>query len=92
MHENALLVPQEAITEIQGRYQVALIQPNNTVKIVNVGTSEKYNDQWIVTSGLTAGQRIIAEGTSKVRDGETVTPQNPQTKPTSPYGSRGEAQ
>jgi membrane fusion protein (multidrug efflux system) len=92
MNENALLVPQEAVTEIQGRYQVAVVQPNNTVKIVDVQVGDKYQNLWVVDSGLEAGQRVIAEGTSKVRDGETVNPQPAQAKPESPYETRGEAQ
>ncbi|HZS56471.1 MAG TPA: efflux RND transporter periplasmic adaptor subunit [Bryobacteraceae bacterium] len=92
MNENALLVPQQAVTEIQGRYQVAVVQPGNTVKIVDVQVGDKYQNLWVIDSGLTAGQRIIAEGTSKVRNGEVVTPQPSQAKPISPYGTRGKGQ
>ncbi len=89
MNENALLVPQEAVTEIQGRYQVAIVQPNRTVKIANVQVGERYKNLWIIAGGLKPGDQVISEGTSKVRDGETVNPQSSQTKPISPYVSSG---
>lgn len=92
MNENALLVPQEAVSEVQGRYQVAVVQPNHAVKLANVTVGEKYHSSWIVESGLSPGETVIAEGISKVRDGQTVNPQPLQTQPTSPYGNRGEGQ
>lgn len=92
MRTNALLVPQEAVTEVQGRYQIAIVQPNNTVKITAVTVGDKYKDLWVINSGITAGERVIAEGTAKVRDGETVNPQAVQAQSTSPYAARGEAQ
>jgi membrane fusion protein (multidrug efflux system) len=92
MNENALLVPQEAVTEVQGRYQVALLQPGNTIKIMNVQAGPRYQDLWVIEGGLKPGERVVSEGTSKVRDSERVNPQPTQTKPVSPYGSRGEEQ
>jgi membrane fusion protein, multidrug efflux system len=92
MNENALLVPQEAVIEIQGRYQVAVVQPDNTIKIVPVQAGDRYQNLWIVEGDLKAGDRVISEGTSKVRDGQRVNPQPDQSKPVSPYGSRGEEQ
>lgn len=93
MHENALLVPQAAVTEVQGRYQVALVEPNNTVKIASVTVGDKYKDQWVLASGVSPGQRVIAEGTSKVQDGQPVSPQPLQTQSvTSPYTQHGQGQ
>ena len=90
--QNALLIPQQAVTEIQGHYQVAIVQPNNSIKVVNVSVGEKYGDMWLISSGLSAGQSVVAEGTSKVRDGQTVSPKPLQTRLASPYGSRGQEQ
>lgn len=92
MNENALVVPQEAVTEIQGRYQVAVVELGNTIKIVNVQPGDRYKDLWVIESGLKPGERVVSEGTSKVRDGERVNPQPNQTKLVSPYGARGEEQ
>lgn len=72
--EEALLVPQRAVTELQGTYQVAVIGPDNTVGIRPVKLSEKSGSLWVVEDGLKAGESIVAEGTLKVRPGMTVSP------------------
>ncbi|MFL6350309.1 MAG: efflux RND transporter periplasmic adaptor subunit [Bryobacteraceae bacterium] len=92
VNEKALLVPQEAVTEVQGRYQVAVVQPDNTIKIVSVEAGDRYQDFWVIQGDLKPGERVVSEGTSKVRDGQRVNPQANQTTPVSPYGSQGEQQ
>jgi membrane fusion protein (multidrug efflux system) len=72
--EEALLVPQRAVTELQGIYQVAVIGPDNKVSIRPVKLSEKSGSLWVVEDGLHAGESIVAEGTLKVRPGMTVSP------------------
>ena len=72
--EEALLVPQRAVTELQGIYQVAVIGPDNKVSIRPVKLSEKSGSLWVVEDGLQAGDSIVAEGTLKVRPGMTVSP------------------
>lgn len=81
--KNALLVPQRAVTEFQGRYQVAVVGPDDKVGIKNVQVGDRVGELWIVASGLDPGARVITEGTSKVRDGATVSPQ-----PDAPAGSK----
>lgn len=78
----ALLIPQRAVTELQGKYQVALVTADNKIQIrpVNVGARE--GDSWIITSGLQAGDHIVSEGVGKVRDGMTVTPKPDSYKST----------
>ncbi len=71
----ALLVPQRAVTEIQGRYQVAVVGPDNKVNVRNVEAGARVGDMWLISSGLKPGERVISEGTSKVRDGMAVNPQ-----------------
>ncbi|HWD97788.1 MAG TPA: efflux RND transporter periplasmic adaptor subunit, partial [Bryobacteraceae bacterium] len=71
----ALLVPQRAVTEVQGRYQVASVGPDNKVTIRNVQAGDRVGDMWIISSGLAANDRVVSEGTSKVRDGVVVNPQ-----------------
>jgi membrane fusion protein (multidrug efflux system) len=92
MRQNALLVPQEAVTEIQGRYQIALVQPDDTVHVTTVTPGERYKDMWIIDSGLKAGDRVVAQGTAKIRDGQKVNAQAVEHQPISPYGTRGEEQ
>jgi membrane fusion protein, multidrug efflux system len=78
--KNALLVPQRAVGELQGSYQVAVVDADNTVKIRNVKVGERYGDLWVIREGLTHGERVVAEGTQKVGDGVKVMPK-PYTPP-----------
>lgn len=72
--QEALLVPQRAVTELQGTYQVAVVGADNTVSIRPVKLGEKSGSLWVVDEGLNAGESVVAEGTLKVRPGMTVTP------------------
>ena len=69
---NALLVPQKAVTELQGTYQVAVVGPDNKVNIRSVNVGERTGAMWIIEEGLKPGEQVIAEGVQKVRDGVTV--------------------
>jgi RND family efflux transporter MFP subunit len=70
----ALLVPQRAVIELQGSYQVAVVGTDNKVSIRPVTVGERVGRLWIVTEGLKAGESVIVEGLMKVRDGATVKP------------------
>ena len=70
----ALLVPQRAVIELQGSYQVAVVGSDNKVSIRPVTVGERVGRLWIVTEGLKAGESVIVEGLMKVRDGATVKP------------------
>jgi RND family efflux transporter MFP subunit len=70
----ALLVPQRAVIELQGSYQVAVVGSDNKVSIRPVTVGERVGRLWIVTEGLKAGETVIVEGLMKVRDGATVKP------------------
>jgi membrane fusion protein (multidrug efflux system) len=70
----ALLVPQRAVSELQGRYQVAVVGPDNKISLRPVKVGERSNSLWIIEEGLQAGERVVAEGTQKVRPGMVVTP------------------
>ena len=70
----ALLVPQSAITELQGGSQVAVVGPDNKVSIRTVKLGEKTGPYWIVTDGLKPGERVVAEGTQKAPEGTVVNP------------------
>jgi membrane fusion protein, multidrug efflux system len=80
LRKNAILVPQRAVTELQGRYQVAVVGPNNKVAVHTVKLAERVGEMWIVESGLNPGDRVVSEGVAKVRDGMTVNPK-PVTEP-----------
>jgi RND family efflux transporter MFP subunit len=70
-HAGALLVPQKAITELQGSQQVAVVT-NDKVSIRVVTVGEQVGDSWIVTAGLEPGERVVVEGLQKLRDGAPV--------------------
>jgi RND family efflux transporter MFP subunit len=74
MQRNALLVPQRAVSELQGSYQVAVVDPNNKVNIRTVTVGDRVGNQWIITSGVNPGTRVVAEGIQKVRQGAPVNP------------------
>jgi len=72
--KDALLVPQRAVAELQGGYQVAVVDGENKVSIRTVKVGEAVGTEWIVLEGLEPGQRVIAEGVQKVRPGMRVNP------------------
>jgi membrane fusion protein (multidrug efflux system) len=77
--QGALLVPQRAVTDVQGKYLIAVVGSDNKVNIRSVTVAEKVGDMWIIAEGLKPGDRVVAEGTTKVSDGIHVNP-----KPYSP--------
>ena len=82
--KGALLVPQRAVTEVQGKYLVAVVGADNKVDIRPVTVGERIGGEWIIGKGLQPGDQVIAEGTQKVRPGAAVNP-----KPFAP-GAPGE--
>ena len=70
----ALVIPQRAVTEVQGRYLVAVVSPENKVSIKPVKMGERFGQLWVINEGLQAGEKVVAEGTQKVRDGMVVNP------------------
>jgi membrane fusion protein (multidrug efflux system) len=72
--KGALLVPQRAVGELQGRYQMAVVDADNTVKIINVKVGERFGELWVIREGLKPGEKVVAEGTQKVSNGIKVTP------------------
>jgi len=72
--KGALLVPQRAVTELQGGYQVAVVGPDNRVDIRPVKAGERVGSLWVIDEGLKPGERVVAEGVQKVRQGVSVIP------------------
>lgn len=70
----ALLVPQPAITELQGSYQAAIVDSANRVDIQTVKVGDRIGPLWIVTEGLKPGQRVVTRGLQKIRPGMLVNP------------------
>lgn len=74
--KNALLVPQSAVKEIQGGYQVAVLGPSNKAKIRSVKTGTKTGTMWVIAEGLTPDDQVVVEGVAKVKDGTHVLPKS----------------
>jgi membrane fusion protein, multidrug efflux system len=79
--EKAILVPQRAVTEMQGSYQVAVITPENKVDIRPVKVGQRSGSLWIIDHGLKPGERVVVEGLQKVKAGMTVDPKPFQDQP-----------
>jgi membrane fusion protein (multidrug efflux system) len=71
---NALLVPQRAVTDMQSRYLIAVVGADNKVSIRPVTVGERVGQEWIITGNVKAGDRVVAEGVQKVREGAVVNP------------------
>ena len=80
--EGALLVPQRAVTELQGSYQVAVVGGDNKIEIRTVKVSDRTGTMWIIEDGLKTGETVVAEGTQKVRPGAVVNPKPYVSRPT----------
>ena len=70
----ALTVPQRAVMELQGNYQVAVVDAANKVSIQSVKVGDRIGNMWIVEEGLKPGEQVIVEGTQKARAGTVVVP------------------
>jgi membrane fusion protein (multidrug efflux system) len=74
VEQGALLVPQRAVSELQGGYQVAVVDDHNKVNVKTVTVGERVGNRWIIANGLNPGDRVVAEGVQKVRTGAIVNP------------------
>jgi len=71
--KGAMVIPQEAVNELQGSYQVAVVGNDNKVSIRPVKMGERIGAMWEVTEGLKPGDRVVVQGGQKVREGAPVT-------------------
>ena len=85
--KGALLVPQRAVNELQGRFQVAVVGPDNKVDLRWVKVGERTGPLWVIDEGLKPGERVIVEGIQKVKAGMIVTPKPFQEAPPAGTGS-----
>jgi len=80
VRHGALLVPQKAVSELQGSYQVAVVGADNTVSLRAVTVGDRAGPMWIVESGVKAGELVVVEGLQKLQNGATVKIKQPQAK------------
>ena len=72
--EDALLVPQQCISELQGQYSVFVVKDDNIVEAKQVTVGARIGDLWMITGGLEGNESIVFEGLQKVASGMTVNP------------------
>ncbi|MCU1267260.1 MAG: efflux transporter, family, subunit [Acidobacteria bacterium] len=72
--EQGLLVPQRAVSELQGSYQVAVVGRDNKIEVRTVKVGDRDGTMWVIEEGLKPGETVVAEGTQKVRPGVVVNP------------------
>jgi RND family efflux transporter MFP subunit len=76
----ALLVPQQAVSELQGSYQVATVDGNDAVSVQAISVGDQIGSFWIIRDGLKAGERVIVDGVQKVAPGMHVHPKPSRQK------------
>jgi membrane fusion protein (multidrug efflux system) len=74
LERGALVVPQRAVTELQGSYQIAVINADNKVHIQDVEVGPQIGTNWVITNGLKPGEQVVIEGNGKLADGMPVHP------------------
>src|SRR5262245_39200313 len=74
IRKNALLVPQRAVIELQGGYQVAVVGSGNKISIRSVKVGERSGSMWVIEDGLKPGETVVAEGVQRVRPNVVVNP------------------
>jgi RND family efflux transporter MFP subunit len=72
--KGALLVPQPAVTELQGGYEVDVVGADNKVAIRPVEVGDRVGTKWVISGGLKPGDRVVVEGQEKVKPGQPVRP------------------
>jgi len=83
----ALLVPQKAVNELQGMYQIAVVGEGNKVSIRSVKVGDRSGENWIIQDGIKPGEMVIVEGLQKVRDGSVVKPKQQAAPATGAAGA-----
>tara|TARA_B100000809_G_scaffold35204_1_gene30946 strand:+ start:2796 stop:3968 length:1173 start_codon:yes stop_codon:yes gene_type:complete len=73
--ENALLVPQKCLKELQGKYSLFVVNAENKVEARQVEVGDIVDDYWLIESGLKAGEKVVLEGLQKVRSGMEIVPE-----------------
>jgi membrane fusion protein (multidrug efflux system) len=74
LRRGALLIPQQAVSELQGIYQVGVVSSDHKATIKTVKLGPVYKDMWVVDSGLQPGESVIVDGLQRIRTGMTVAP------------------
>ena len=79
--DNALLIPQRAVEEIQGKFLVAVVSQEDVVDVRAVEVGDTVGTDWIISKGIEAGERVVVEGLQKVRTGMKVKTRTKKSDP-----------
>ncbi len=74
---NAIMLPQRAVLEMQGKYRVIIIDESNTIQVKPVEVAERIGDQWVITKGISESDRIAVVGNMFLKPGTVVNPVSP---------------
>lgn len=85
---DALLIPQSTVMDLQGQKQVYTLTPDNKVHVVNVTLGAEHGADWIITSGITPGTRVISDNLQKLQEGMPVSPKPAPSSPSTPAASK----
>ena len=91
LQTGALLVPQRAVQDVQGRFQVGVVGPDNTVEIRAVKVGSRVGTLWVITEGLKPGERVIVAGLQNMRAGAVVKAVPVEVEPAGAEGQPGAA-
>ena len=78
MKKGALLIPQSAVAQLQGSYQVAVVAGDHKVSMRTVRPGDTVRSMWVIESGLKPGEQVVVEGLQKLKEGTLVTPKPAQ--------------
>ncbi|MFA5417538.1 MAG: efflux RND transporter periplasmic adaptor subunit [Bacteroidales bacterium] len=81
---DAMMIPQRCIMELQGQYNVFVVDSSNVIRSKQVVVGPTIGDQWMVMSGLKVGEKVVYEGLQSVKIGMTVNPKQIDLKATQP--------
>jgi membrane fusion protein (multidrug efflux system) len=92
IRKGAILIPQRAVSDVQGKLMVAVVGSDNKVDVRQVKVGERIGSDWIISEGLKLGETIVVEGTQKARPGAVVNPKpfNPNAPAAAPENKPAE--
>jgi membrane fusion protein (multidrug efflux system) len=81
VRKDALLVPQRAVEELQGEFELALLGPGNKIAFRTVKAGDRVGSYWVIDQGLNPTDRVVIEGLQDIKTGQIVNPKPAQMPP-----------
>lgn len=75
IEDNAFLVPQRCVSELQGKYSLYVVNDSSKIERRDIETGPTVDSFWVITKGISQGEKVVYEGIQKVREGITVSPE-----------------